>query len=425
MTARGRTLWLRRLGLGVAGLALVMLLGEVGLRLRNGGHDASDAALAIDTLVGRMTRAFGAQDAAVESDDRVLTFHALLAYDNARADRVADRYLTEFARGGERELNVFIYGGSVSAQVGHQAADEIVNALSNDPRAAGKRAHVYPMGRGGYKAPQTLMALQHDLSLGLAPDVVLLIDGFNDVAVANQNVHTQFHPILPGAPFWLPLVSAPMSSRAAMDAAAAIRREQAWVTRVDSVGDALGLSHSALGSLALRAAANGCYQRWATAVGVYGRRAAEAKNDTVCRGPTFDNDPQQALELCAQIWLENARSMRAVCESRGIRFVHVLQPTLHDAGAKVATENEVRVGGAVEAWLEAVRIGYPLLRERGEQLREQGHEFIDASRLFEAERGEIYTDACHFNDEGRRALARRCAAAILARDPPFGARWPR
>ncbi len=414
---------LRRLGLALFGGLMAIAIAEVVLRVLS-THDSAKSAAAVDELVGRMTKAFGEINAPVRESGSTLAFHPLYAYDYAGADRVVDQRLRTFRLSSANEICVFVYGGSVSAQVGQQAADEIERLLAADPRAAGRVARVYPMGRGGYKAPQTLAALQHDLSCGFAPDVVLLVDGFNEVAVANANVKNDFHPIMPGVSFWLPLVAAPMtSSTVTLDAELAVRREQRWAVRLDELGDSLGAAHSAVASRLWLWSINACNRRWARAVDLYTRHAAAAKRGWVNRGGTIDRTPEAALEACATVWRENARSMRAICESRGIAFVHVLQPTLHDAGAKPATENELRVGGASDAWLEGVRLGYPLLRSIGAELRAQGHEFFDGSPLFAQETGEIYVDSCHYNDAGRRELARFSARAILALERPFGARW--
>jgi len=284
---------------------------------------------------------------------------------------------------------------------------------------------IFSMGRGGYKAPQTLAALQADLSYGHQPDVVVLIDGFNEVAVAADNVASGFHPALPGASFWMKLVGAPMSSRAAMDAANAVRREQSFVTRLDSIGDALGIEHSVLASRVWLGLAEGAQRRFVTATGVFGRRAKEAADESVIRGPKFDTDPDAVLELCAQTWFENSLSMNAVCKERAIRFVHVLQPTLHDVDAKPMTETEARVGKPPETWLLGANRGYPKLREKGSELRARGVEFFDGSKLFSATTQEIYIDSCHYNDVGCQAVATFTAQSILSVALPFGGREPK
>lgn len=415
---------LRRAGLVLCGGVLAAALAEVALRVLT-THDAEKSVATIEDLVSRMTEAFGEPNVGVrQQNGNALAFHPLFAFDDAASDKIHDQRWNAFLEFGANEICVFVYGGSVSVQVGQGSPAEIEGLLEADPRAQGKSVRVFPMGRAGFKAPQTLAALQHDLSCGFKPDVVLLLDGFNDLAVANTNVHNQFHPILPCPPFWLPLVAAPMGSSSALaDAELTVRREQKWVVRLDRLGDSLQLSRSALASRVWLWATSGSYGRWMRAIEIYEREASAAKNNVVSRGGSFDRTPKAAVELCAQIWEENARSMRAICEARGITFVHVLQPTLHDAGFKPATEAELRNGGASEAWLEGVRIGYPLLRERGARLREQGHNFFDGSPLFAQDTGEVYVDSCHFNERGRIELARFCGRSILALDRPFGARW--
>ena len=56
--------------------------------------------------------------------------------------------------------------------------------------------------RGGYKEPQQVNALVLLFALGFEPDVVIDIDGFNEVALGNNNQSLGFHPAFPSASHW-------------------------------------------------------------------------------------------------------------------------------------------------------------------------------------------------------------------------------
>ncbi len=99
--------------------------------------------------------------------------------------------------------------------------------------------------------------------------------------------------------------------------------------------------------------------------------------------------------------------------ARDITYLHVLQPTLHDEGSKPLTDDERRTGKAPEVWESAARSGYPLLREAGAKLREQGVAFHDGSSTFATLEEQVYYDACHFRKPGHDVLADSVARALL------------
>src|SRR5690606_30828242 len=111
-------------------------------------------------------------------------------------------------------------------------------------------------------------------------------------------------------------------------------------------------------------------------------------------------------------------SLAAICADRDIPYIHVLQPTLHDAGSKPLTAGEVATGAAVRHWREGTRAGYPLLRAAGEELAARGVHFYDASRIFADVEETLYYDACHFNERGSSLLV-DALTADLRREHPF------
>jgi hypothetical protein len=117
-------------------------------------------------------------------------------------------------------------------------------------------------------------------------------------------------------------------------------------------------------------------------------------------------------------WKRSSLAMHQLCEARGIRYVHVLQPTLHDEGSKVMTEEERRGGVNDEGLHPAVVRGYPLLREALSELREAGVEALDACDTFKEVPQTIYVDSCHVTQEGNRILADNIARMMELPERP-------
>jgi len=92
---------------------------------------------------------------------------------------------------GERRADtavIGIFGGSVAHLFSvWQGTERVFDVLRALPEFQGKRLLAVNAAQDGYKQPQSLLALSYLLSLGAQFDVVILIDGFNEVALPPVN----------------------------------------------------------------------------------------------------------------------------------------------------------------------------------------------------------------------------------------------
>jgi lysophospholipase L1-like esterase len=112
-------------------------------------------------------------------------------------------------------------------------------------------------------------------------------------------------------------------------------------------------------------------------------------------------------------WVQGSITMRGLCAARGIPYLHVLQPTLHDRGSKPLTEKEIANSTADPYWIEGVEHVYPKLRAAGDRLAERGIDYVDATRAFTGEIQDLYYDPCHFVEAGNVVLADRIADTLV------------
>jgi hypothetical protein len=145
----------------------------------------------------------------------------------------------------------------------------------------------------------------------------------------------------------------------------------------------------------------------------YARHLASQKGELHMRGPPFEGDEAAAIEASVKIWKESSRSLNDICRERGIVYLHLLQPTLHDAGSKPATARELEHGWMPDPWMRGVKLGYSRLRREGEDLRRSGVEFVDASMLFRDHAEDVYYDACHYMKAGNMLLAQRIGSELV------------
>ena len=90
-------------------------------------------------------------------------------------------------------LIIGLFGGSFARQLYFYSA----NKLSKTLAPLGKKLIIFNFAMGGYKQPQQLMILTYMLSLGAEFDIILNLDGFNEVALPPVNIFKGVFPIYP------------------------------------------------------------------------------------------------------------------------------------------------------------------------------------------------------------------------------------
>jgi hypothetical protein len=324
--------------------------------------------------------------------------------------------LAEFARRTPkrpRDYDVWILGGSVAEMFCGMGTGPFMRALLDDPRLAGRDVRVHALARGGWKMPQPLLAAQWMMMLGYTPDAIVVIDGFNEVAIALDNAVLDTHPLYPSVPHWGTLAaggSLDVESMRRLTRAADAREEAATIA---AHALAWGFERSSLASGFTLRRVRAALAVSAAAQAEETAHLSQIVEESVLAGPSFERGDDAILALAVRGWAECARQVQDLCDARGIAHLHVLQPTLHDPGAKRATRAELEAGAISDTWLRGVVGGYPRLREAGATLAREGVAFADASRLFADLEQPLYTDACHFDREGNRMLGAWMAARLL------------
>jgi hypothetical protein len=409
---------LKRIAIALTSLLAAPLALEFGYRawIRAGGHrySTSSARSEIDLVLSPMRNARQGELPRGEEDQ--ILVQALHPYCGVESKPRSEwtRSAEEFSKRSEAEYTILVLGGSVAGIFAGRGTQHLTETVRADPRSAGRSVRCINQGRAGFKQPQQLMLLGYFFARGIRPDMVLEIDGFNEVALGHDNRAHGLHPLYPYFVPWARLASSGAISPELLDAQLATWSEWRGAERLASSASASPLLHSSLLGRWTIWRLRRMRTRWIAAQRNYMELLAAGVGDEPWRGPPFDGSLDSALELVASGWKEASRGMREECAERGIAYLHVLQPTLHDEGSKPVTEEEMRVGTMVETWRRGVVAGYPLLRKAGEELRAEGVEFLDLSRAFSDVEQSLYDDCCHFGDRGNEILAERIAEVVLA-----------
>lgn len=306
-------------------------------------------------------------------------------------------------------LIVGFFGGSFAGGVCRSAGDELRRVLA----PPGKQVRLLCLTAGGYKQPQQFLALAYLLAQGGHLDLVINLDGFNEVALPPQNVPQGVAPIYPGSWLWrIGNVSDADALKLLGELNIADRNRRDWADRfLRWRADRSALLSFVWENLDRRLAA----RRDALTAEIQNHKLEQRKG-YVLTGPkmTFADQPSFDAYL-ARLWRDSSMQMKLLCEANHVPYVHFLQPNQYVVGSKPLAPEEARLATDQGAYRKAGEHGYPILRQYGEDLRRGGVRFHDLSMVFEHVREPLYNDGCcHLNPAGYAMIARTIGDTLRA-----------
>jgi hypothetical protein len=317
------------------------------------------------------------------------------------------------------DFAIAILGGSVAealAVLGGPALGAELRARR--PELAG-RIRIVNLAAGGYKQPQQLAVLAQMLLLGVPLDVVVNVDGYNEIVFGAANARDRIHPLFPSRFHTRKLLELSLRElpEAELEALAAIAAERRAARRLRA-----GLAGGAWWGVSelARAIAGTRLERHLRRARRLEAELQAAPSPGAAESllfnlpdACFDRGPA-CFELIADLWQRASLSMRHLAEGSGARYLHVLHPNQYLPGSKPLSEAERAAAFVSDAeWSRWAAIGYPLLRQRGAALRARGVAFLDLTDLFRDRTETIYVDdCCHYNLVGNEILARQIARSI-------------
>jgi hypothetical protein len=301
------------------------------------------------------------------------------------------------------EFRVWISGGSVAANLYLEARQQLRERLAADPRLADRRVRLFSLAVGGFKQPQPLMAAQYLLALGARVDLVLHVDGFNELALGLGNRLTRVSLFYPsGWPgYTTGLLGAEERSLAARLAQAErLRRLWARATAGPVVGtSALGALFWRLGDRVLARDATRLSQR-------LDRELASSSEAFFRHGDVRDETRDEAITRIAGLWVRSSLALAALGRARGFAYLHVLQPNQYVPGSKpLSAEERALYHRPEHNYAPWIADGYRAYAERFPALRGAGVALVDGRELFREVPETLYRDdCCHLNERGRSLL---------------------
>ena len=317
------------------------------------------------------------------------------------------------------KLIVAIMGGSFAVGVSTNA-HVIVQKLQQIPEFRDKEIVIHTIALGGFKQPQQLMALNYFLALGAHFDIIINIDGFNEIALPGlENVSKGVSPYYPR--LWYNRV------KGGRDEAMLLLLGKVALIKSDQEKAARRLSnsvwrYSVIGNLIWKYR-NKRYERKIRGNEehfIQYRADVSRTLSYVATGPEYRyQDSDTLLRDLARVWSKSSLQMHYVSQSIGAKYFHFLQPNQYVSGSKSMGDEEMVVARLDDhPYRRSVEQGYPKLQAEGKWLQQNGVTFYDLTPIFKDHNEPLYRDACcHVTAEGYEIINSRIADAITMRDP--------
>ena len=311
---------------------------------------------------------------------------------------------------GPDKVVVGIFGGSFADDVAYNMADALAEELK--PSFPGREFVIVKATIGGYKQPQQLMAFNYFTALGGEFDIVINLDGFNDVALPGLENLPNTNPFFPRQ-WHLRMRTVPDT-----EFLATIGK----IRFIDTVSEKW-MSFFRTGPLRYSVTANTIWRigdQLLYNAGVNQRallpKMAGGGEYAATGPPAKYADEGELFGSLGHLWAESSFQMNAVARAKGAHYFHFLQPNQYLEGTKPMEAEERRVAIREDhPYAANVKKGYPVLRDLGRQLVERGVTFVDLTDVFAGNRDIIYRDnCCHVNKNGQRIVVRAMGKVIRA-----------
>lgn len=322
-------------------------------------------------------------------------------------------------RADDRQFFVGLFGGSVGLWFCEVGAERFLDRLRRHPAVAGRTVVPVCLAHEGYKQPQQLLTLAYFLSAGQPFDLVVNIDGFNEVALGAMNEQRGFDFTMPSVSHIEPMMNlidratlTPDKTEALATISEARQTADRWARRANEAR----LAAVYLVADRLHALADARYREARLR---FDQLPSQGADRSLLRitPRTAERSGAAFFAEVARQWAEASGGMQALLAARGIPYVHVLQPNQY-ASTRAFSDAERRAAFIdASPFKPGAEQGYPQLRDEAAQriLRERGVRFVDATGVFDRTSEPVYWDnCCHYTRRGNEILADAVADAVLA-----------
>jgi len=316
------------------------------------------------------------------------------------------------------QLNVVIMGGSVAKDLYSYSGDRIKQQLKSSKKYKDKKINLVVFALGGFKQPQQLLALNYFMVLGAEYDVVINLDGFNEIVLPYSD-NLPFH-VFPSYPrHWNIYARKKLDTKVILSMGKqAVVKEKQQNCKISLAQTVLRFSNFRL--FLWRISDNQKIKKIALLETEIRHAIENSEADYQATGiHTSINDTTVFFEEQAVFWRMASQQIAHLSTSAGFEYYHFLQPNQYVENSKKFTKDELEM--AYEegpfSYKDAAQKGYPLLIEEGKKLISENTNFVDLTMMFKNENKTIYKDkCCHYNQLGYDQIADKITRTIISKN---------
>ena len=338
-------------------------------------------------------------------------------------------YSYPFKRQSPNQFIVGVFGGSVAQNYSFFEMERNILAaeLRKLPALANREVVVLPFAVGAYKQPQQLIVLSYFLSIGQDLDLVVNIDGFNEVALSSLNERDGFDSSMPCSYVIVPLVRL---------ASGSFSEEELQLT-LDVIRNKRRIENS------IKSIEGSRFASWYLISWIRAKFAQRRYWQGVTKLERLETERTESRQLCMQFpvrshpdadrvfqdivanWSTSSLLMKQLLAPRNIPYFQFLQPNQYQPTGRVFSKDE-RAIAIVESsgFRPGVVKGYPLMIAELAKLHQAGVNVQSAINVFDKVAGPVYEDdCCHYNERGNQVFAEFVASTIgqaLRKDGKYG-----
>jgi hypothetical protein len=329
-----------------------------------------------------------------------------------------------FVRQSPNQFIIGMFGGSVGLWFCQVGAERLLQDLKQNPFFRTKDLVPLCFSHEGYKQPQQLLVLTYFLEIGQPLDLVINLDGFNDVALATLNDRRGIDISMPSVQHVDGLVNLVNQATLTPDKLRSLANIQRDRERLAALAARAQRARLAVVHVVADRLYRRTFNEYSRELGRFSNLPSNASGNSLIQvtGRVRTRDEKDLYSDMAEEWARASVLMNDLLAPRGVPYFHFLQPNQYytrrsfsDAEAKVALSAE-------SPYRTAAATGYPALIVASAKLLPR-ERFFNAVDAFNGEPSPVYMDnCCHYTRTGNYVLADFMARSILGSDGPWKAR---
>lgn len=326
-----------------------------------------------------------------------------------------------FTKVNNNQFIVGVFGGSVASNYSiYEIQNRILETkLREIPGLENKEIVILSFATGGYKQPQQLLILNYMLSVGQVFDMVINIDGFNELALSSVNNQDKLDLNMPSSSHIQPLTNLANNSLSTKALETLIRIKETKPKINDAISTLKNCrlaSCNTINSLHLQRLIQSYYQDVKRF-----ERYQQIPDDDNGEGSVFLFYTQEsvlpqpkALAKITDTWVTTSTVMNHILTAQNIPYFHILQPNQYYPTNRVYSSQEKAIAFSDNTpYRNPIIAGYPLLLNRIPDLQATGVNIFNGVNILDAASEIMYIDnCCHYTLAGENILSNYVAESI-------------